>query len=111
MEHDEHVEQLARKADDRFRRVVQSRRERKERAQREDRSTLFWVGTWGLVGWSVAVPTLVGVALGIWLDRTAPARFSWTLTLLLVGLVVGCLVAWYWVQRELRRGGSLRDED
>jgi ATP synthase protein I len=49
----------------------------------------------------VAVPTLVGVALGVWLDRTWPAaQASWTLTFLLVGVALGALNAWYWVRRE-----------
>ena len=26
----------------------------------------------GLIGWSVAVPTLLGAALGIWLDKHHP---------------------------------------
>ena len=54
----------------------------------------------GLVGWSVAIPTLIGLALGIWLDSTVPLGFSWTLTLLFAGIIVGCINAWYWISRE-----------
>lgn len=54
----------------------------------------------GLVGWSVAIPAVLGIALGIWLDRAFPSRLSWTLTLLIAGLVLGCLNAWYWIKRE-----------
>ncbi len=57
----------------------------------------------GLVGWSVAVPTLIGIALGTWIDRTWPGEVSWTLTLLFVGVVIGCANAWRWIQRESRR--------
>ena len=34
----------------------------------------LWFGLcmFGLVGWSVAVPTVLGIALGIWLDREWP---------------------------------------
>lgn len=46
------------------------------------------------VGWSVAVPTLVGVAIGVWIDHRWPSRFSWTLMLLFGGLALGCLSAW-----------------
>jgi ATP synthase protein I len=56
----------------------------------------------GLVGWSVAIPTVLGVALGMFLDRTRPVAFSWTLTGLIVGVAVGCINAWYWVKREGR---------
>ena len=54
----------------------------------------------GLIGWSVVVPTLLGAALGIWLDNHYPGAYSWTLTLLVTGLVIGCLNAWHWVVKE-----------
>ena len=76
-------------------------RKLKARGERE-RGVWFGLGMFGLVGWSVAVPTLVGVALGIWLDRQLDDRISWTLTLLFLGIVLGCLNAWYWVERESR---------
>jgi ATP synthase protein I len=56
----------------------------------------------GLVGWSVVVPTLLGAALGVWLDRRHAMNHSWTLTLLFAGLVIGCLNAWHWVAKEDR---------
>ena len=40
----------------------------------------------GLVGWTVAVPALIGVAIGLWIDSTWPSRFSWTLMLLVFGV-------------------------
>jgi ATP synthase protein I len=46
------------------------------------------------VGWSVTLPTLLGIALGVVIDRRWPGRFSWTLTLLFLGLVFGCANAW-----------------
>ena len=48
----------------------------------------------------MVVPTLLGTALGIWLDSRQPGRYSWTLMLLVVGLVLGCLNAWQWVAKE-----------
>lgn len=66
---------------------------RKER----DHSLLFGLSIFGIVGWSVVIPTLIGVALGIWIDGRWPGRFSWTLMLLFGGLILGCLNAWYWV--------------
>lgn len=65
-----------------------------------DRSVWFGLGTMGLVGWSVAIPTLIGIAIGLWIDTRFPSPYSWTLMLLFVGVVVGCFNAWYWVQRE-----------
>jgi ATP synthase protein I len=58
------------------------------------------LGMFGMVGWSIAVPTLSGAALGIWLDKKYHPSFSWTLTLLMAGLVAGSLIAWYWVSKE-----------
>ncbi len=72
---------------------------RKLRAKK-DRAVWFGLGTFGLIGWSVAVPTLLGIALGVWIDRSYASRFSWTLMLMFAGLVIGCLNAWYWLKRE-----------
>ncbi|MDF1578881.1 MAG: AtpZ/AtpI family protein [Desulfurivibrionaceae bacterium] len=76
---------------------------RKIRARREkDRDIWFGLGMFGLVGWSVAIPTLAGIAVGVWLDKIMPDRFSWTLMCLVIGVALGCLNAWFWVQREGR---------
>lgn len=88
-------------------RTVGAKERRKQRARRRpDRTLLFGMGTFGLVGWSVALPTLAGLALGVWLDRHLPAPFSWTLTMLIGGVLAGCLNAWYWVSREGRAEGE-----
>lgn len=58
------------------------------------------LGMFGLIGWSVTVPMLAGAALGVYLDRTYPQSFSWTLSALIVGLLVGCLLAWQWMDEE-----------
>jgi len=62
----------------------------------------YWraVTLFGVVGWSVTVPTLAGVALGIWIDRELPSRFSWTLMCLFLGLVIGCLNAWMHIRND-----------
>jgi len=74
---------------------------RKLKARKEENlSVLYGLTLMGFVGWSVGIPTLIGVAIGLWLDEVLPTPFSWTLTLMLVGLVLGCLNAWYWVQQE-----------
>lgn len=60
------------------------------------------LGMMGLIGWSVTVPTLLGAALGLWLDQRYPGGRMWTLALLMAGLALGCLNAWHWVSREDR---------
>jgi len=73
---------------------------RKLRARRSTQGVWFGLGMMGLVGWSVAVPTLLGAALGIWLDGHYPGSHSWTLALLMLGLILGCVNAWHWVSKE-----------
>ncbi|MDQ2666693.1 MAG: AtpZ/AtpI family protein [Gemmatimonadota bacterium] len=60
----------------------------------------FGLGMMGLIGWSVVVPTLLGAALGLWLDKRHAGTHSWTLALLVAGLALGCLNAWRWVANE-----------
>ncbi len=80
------------------------RKERRKLQARQQRHKGIWfgLGMFGLVGWSVVLPTLIGVALGMWIDATWPSRYSWTLMMLFAGVVAGCLNAWYWVKRESR---------
>ena len=81
---------------------------RKLRARRHATSGVwFGLGMMGLIGWSVVVPTLLGAALGIWLDNRHPGSRSWTLLLLVIGLVIGCVNAWYWVKKEEK---AMREE-
>ena len=90
-------------------REVGAKAERKLRAQRHvTRTVWFGLGMMGLVGWSVAIPTLLGAALGRWLDRRYPDSRSWTLALLVAGLAIGCLNAWYWMSTEHK---AIREEE
>lgn len=89
--------------DKKFVQKVDSKVNRKLRAQlHPGRSIWMGLGTMGIVGWSVAVPTLCGLLLGVWLDKHYHLGFSWTLNLLIIGLVVGCISAWHWVSKEDR---------
>jgi len=83
---------------------VQKKAERRRWAQAQKKSSVwFGFGMFGLIGWAVAIPTVLGIALGVWLDRSWPVgRISWTLSLLFVGIILGCLNAWRWVNRERR---------
>src|ERR1035437_10105379 len=73
---------------------------RKLKARKSTQGVWFGLGMMGLIGWSVTVPTLLGAALGIWLDKHHPGKHAWTLALLVAGLVIGCLNAWHWVAKE-----------
>ena len=107
--------------------AVEAREKRRQAARKEgDRSVWFGLGMMGVVGWAVAVlhdevgdrgekafymigavavPALIGVVAGLWLDAAHETERSWTLTLLLAGVALGCFNAWFWVQRESRRDG------
>ena len=84
-----------------FSREVGAKASRKLKAQRNStQGVWFGLGMMGLIGWSVVVPTLLGTALGIWIDNRHPGNHSWTLMLLVIGLGLGCLNAWHWVAKE-----------
>ena len=86
---------------------VGAKAERKLRARRSKQNVWFGLGMMGLIGWAVVVPTLLGAALGFWLDKHHPGKHSWTLALLVAGLAIGCFNAWHWVAKEER---AIRDE-
>ena len=61
---------------------------RSKRRQESYKSVWFGLGMFGMIGWSVAVPALAFVALGIWIDRRWPSQYSWTLMFLFVGVLL-----------------------
>jgi ATP synthase protein I len=69
-------------------------------AQNAEKGVWYGLGMFGMIGWSITVPALLGTASGIWLDNHYPESFSWTITLLFSGLFVGCMTAWMWVANE-----------
>jgi ATP synthase protein I len=95
----------------RFSRQVGAQAARKLKARRvAPKSVWFGLGMSGLVGWSVTIPTVIGAALGIWVDKQYTSRYSWTLMFLLMGLIIGCLNAWLWVQSEFKEMQEDPDE-
>lgn len=75
--------------------------ERKKRARNAPgASPLRGLGAFGMIGWSIAVPTVGGAFLGLWLNRVAPQDFSWPIALILGGVVIGAIIAWSWVDKE-----------
>ena len=63
-------------------------------------SPLRGFGVFGIVGWSIAVPTVAGAFLGHWLNRIVPQDFSWTIALILGGTTVGIFIAWGLLSKE-----------
>jgi ATP synthase protein I len=93
---------------------VSRKAERKLRAQRRgSQGVWLGLGVSGLIGWSVAIPTLGGALLGIWLDNHHPGKHSWTLMLIVAGLCLGCFSAWHWLaqqDRTMRDDAEAKDE-
>jgi ATP synthase protein I len=87
---------------------VKELRRIKGKARKGD-TVWFGVGMIGVVGWSVAIPTLIGIALGLWIDRVWPSRFSWALMLLILGVAIGAVNAWHWVKKA--RESIIQDDD
>ena len=94
-----------------FSRQVGAQAARKLKARRgAAKSIWFGLGMSGLIGWSVTIPTLIGAAAGIWVDKHYPSTYSWTLMLLLMGLIIGCFNAWHWVDSEYKEMQEDLDE-
>lgn len=96
---------------DSFSRQIAEKEKRKLKALRSKNNVWFGLGMMGMVGWSVVVPALLGALAGLWLDKRYPQTFSWTLTLLIMGLITGSVIAWYWVDKEDKEMHQDKEED
>jgi ATP synthase protein I len=95
VEEDKQGEQLAEKIGDKSSRKLRARKEK-------HKGLWYGLGMFGLVGWAVSIPTLLALALGIWIDHSYKSKYSWTLMLLVLGIGIGCMNAWYWITKESR---------
>ena len=97
-----------------FSRKIAAMEARKLKAKRQGVQGIWLgLGMFGLIGWAVTIPTLLGAMLGIYIDGHYPGTHSWTLSLLIIGLFMGCLNAWHWVTKEekaIREGEDYKDE-
>ena len=81
--------------------IVDRKCKRKMTAKKEKPQTIFFgLGVFGVVNWSVAIPTIIGVMIGRWLDARSDMQISWTLTMIFAGVFVGLIIAWNWMNRE-----------
>ncbi|MHB0956902.1 MAG: AtpZ/AtpI family protein [Pirellulaceae bacterium] len=93
-------------------RAIGAKVARKLKARRNSTPGVWYgLGMMGLIGWSVAIPTLLGAAVGLWLDKQPGSQRSWTLALLVAGLTLGCLNAWLWVAKEDKAMRDGEEED
>jgi ATP synthase protein I len=87
-------------AAERMIREVGEREAQIERGRSGKKNILSSIAILGVVGWSITVPTVVGVVIGVWIDQRWPSRFHWTLMLLFAGLAIGCINAWLRIEKE-----------
>ena len=74
--------------------AIRRRTQRMQKTRDEPQySPLNGLGVFGVIGWSVAIPTVGGAFLGMWLNRVAPQSFSWPIALILGGVVLGGMAA------------------
>ncbi|RKE37929.1 ATP synthase protein I [Paraburkholderia sp. BL23I1N1] len=60
------------------------------------------LGQIGILGWAIVLPTLMGLGVGHWLDRTFGTRVFFSAPLLMIGAAVGFWSAWKWMHRQQR---------
>ena len=56
-------------------------------------------------------PRCLGSRLASGSTTIFPADYSWTLMLLCIGLLIGCLTAWRWIAREYREIRKEQEEE
>lgn len=81
--------------------AVRKRRDRRAQWQTEgEPSMLRFVGQIGILGWIIVVPTLVGMFVGRWLDRSFGTGIFWSAALLVLGVALGFWSGWRWMHRQ-----------
>ena len=56
------------------------------------------LGQIGVLGWTIVVPTLLGLALGRWLDREFATGIFFSAPLIIIGAILGFWSAWKWMK-------------
>lgn len=82
--------------------IIEKTRRLEKARKREPGNALHGFAMFGMVGWAIAVPVVIGTLIGVWIDERTPGPTSWTLALMLAGVALGVANAWYWVKREGR---------
>ena len=79
---------------------IRLRAARKENSKREgEPSFAGYLAQVGVLGWTIVLPTLIGMFCGRWIDRRFHTGIFWTAPLMLLGLAMGCWAAWRWMHR------------
>lgn len=85
--------------DNRLKASVRNQAGRIQKAERERRTLLantVYLGTLGLI---LVLPIIAGAYIGSWLDSRMPGySFSWTITLIIIGVFVGAIDVYLFVR-------------
>jgi len=81
--------------------AVHKQEERQKRWRSEgEPSVVRFVGQIGVLGWIIVGPTLVGLFIGRWLDRSLGTGIFWSAALLVLGVAFGFWSGWKWMHRQ-----------
>ena len=81
--------------------AVRKQHDRRERwLSQGEPSMARFVGQIGVLGWIIVAPTLIGLFIGRWLDRTFGSGIFWSAALLVLGVTLGFWSAWRWMHRQ-----------
>jgi len=81
--------------------VIKAKEKRKVHFKKaKHKNAWYGFGLFGLVGWSITVPALIGLAVGIYIDTEYPSRYLFSLMGFILGLLFGIWIAFYWINRE-----------
>jgi len=70
-------------------------------ARRPERIIQLNAAVLSVYGWQMAIPMILGVVLGRFLDHFFPIQaISWTFNLILIGAVIGFYNANRWIKKE-----------
>jgi ATP synthase protein I len=74
---------------------------RLQKAEREKRTLIAQTAYLGTLGVLLALPMVAGAYLGAWLDgRLKGYSFSWTVTLILLGLFIGASNVYFFIKER-----------
>ena len=82
-----------------------------KRSDKENKQVVYRAALLSVYGWQMAIPVLLGIILGIFLDKVFPIpHFSWILNLILIGFVIGFYNATGWMKKNLGLKGKKNDK-
>jgi len=82
-------------------RAVRTREDRRRQWEQEGERPLWKnLSVIGALGWLIVIPTLAGVMLGRWLDKTFDTGIMFSGALIFLGVVLGSYLVWQRITRE-----------